>query len=348
MKNEIGFVAVGQAGGNIGSLLEEKGFNVLYLNTSAEDLSTLGSAKHKYHIEGGEGCNKDRDKAMSLLAKDYDKIISEIRTKVPEKIVFVIFSTGGGTGSGLGPVLVDILSDELEKKAGAVAVLPGKDETVKAFMNSYQCIKELADVENSAACFFIDNSTHADKFALNKVFANQFEGIVSIPDNCHSVKGNLDRAELKEILGTKGAAAICMIKKQNYDGVQKIINVIRKGGPYATSEDRVIKYVGVSSPDLLPMGELVKEFGRFLDSFQAFNNENVMCILSGMSYPFDRVLKMRDRIENEKGDILKNIQAVHNNPLKDDVDFLTSGKSSEKAVPERRKRSCRDMLAKYK
>ena len=92
MKKEIGFVAVGQAGGNIGSLLEEKGFNDLYLNTSAEDLSTLVNAKHKYHIKGGEGCNKDRDKAMSLLAKDYDKIIEEINTKVPEKMVFVIFS----------------------------------------------------------------------------------------------------------------------------------------------------------------------------------------------------------------------------------------------------------------
>lgn len=348
MKKEIGFVAVGQAGGNIGNLLEEKGFNVLYLNTSAEDLSTLASAKHKYHIKGGEGCNKDREKAMGLLAKDYEKIIEEIKNKVPEKMVFVIFSTGGGTGSGLGPVLVDILSDELEKKAGAVAVLPGKDETIKAIMNSYQCVKELADVENASACFFIDNSTHGDKFALNKVFANQFESIVSIPDTCHSVKGNLDRAELKEMLGTKGAAAICVIKNQNYDGVQKIINVIRKGGPYATSEDRVIKYIGVSSPKILPMGELTKEFGRFLDSFQAFNDEYVMCLLSGMSFPFDRILLMKDRIENEKGDILKNIQAVHNNPLKDDIDFLAAGKAASVAVPEKRKRSCRDMLSKYK
>ena len=154
MKKEIGFVAVGQAGGNIGSVLEEKGFNVLYLNTSAEDLSTLENAKYKYHIEGGEGCHKDRDKAKTLFARDFDKILEEIKTKVPEKIVFVIFSTGGGTGSGIGPVMVDILSDELEKSAGAVAVLPGKNETVKAFMNSYECMKELADVENTAACFF--------------------------------------------------------------------------------------------------------------------------------------------------------------------------------------------------
>ena len=60
MKNKIAFVAVGQAGGNIGQLFEQKGYNVLYINTSQEDLDTLEKAKFKYHIPNGEGCNKDR------------------------------------------------------------------------------------------------------------------------------------------------------------------------------------------------------------------------------------------------------------------------------------------------
>ena len=57
MKNKIAFVAVGQAGGNIGRLFEQKGFSVLYVNTSQEDLDTLDHAKFKHHITGGEGCN---------------------------------------------------------------------------------------------------------------------------------------------------------------------------------------------------------------------------------------------------------------------------------------------------
>ena len=44
MKKKISFVAVGQAGGNIGQLFEEKGFAVLYVNTSLEDLDTLEHA----------------------------------------------------------------------------------------------------------------------------------------------------------------------------------------------------------------------------------------------------------------------------------------------------------------
>ena len=73
MKKKIAFIAIGQAGGNIGQLFEERGFSVLYLNTSEEDLSTLSGAKYKYHITGGEGCNKDRKKAKQLVIDDYDQ-----------------------------------------------------------------------------------------------------------------------------------------------------------------------------------------------------------------------------------------------------------------------------------
>ena len=44
MKKKISFIAVGQAGGNIGQLFEGKGFPVLYVNTSQEDLDKIGRA----------------------------------------------------------------------------------------------------------------------------------------------------------------------------------------------------------------------------------------------------------------------------------------------------------------
>lgn len=66
MKNRFSFVALGQGGGNIGYLLEKRGYPVLYINTSQEDLDTLENAKFKYHIPEGEGCHKNRHKAFQL------------------------------------------------------------------------------------------------------------------------------------------------------------------------------------------------------------------------------------------------------------------------------------------
>lgn len=87
MKNKIAFVAVGQAGGNIGQLFEQKGYNVLYINTSQEDLDTLEKAKFKYHIPNGEGCNKDRRKAKQLVIDDFDQIAAEIEAKIKSELI---------------------------------------------------------------------------------------------------------------------------------------------------------------------------------------------------------------------------------------------------------------------
>lgn len=58
MKDKIAFIAVGQAGGNIGQLFESMGYTVLYINTSREDLETLENAKFRYHVSNGEAAIK--------------------------------------------------------------------------------------------------------------------------------------------------------------------------------------------------------------------------------------------------------------------------------------------------
>lgn len=80
MKDKIAFIAVGQAGGNIGQLFESMGYTVLYINTSREDLETLENAKFRYHVSNGEGCNKDRYKAKHLIVEDFEKLRQNYRT----------------------------------------------------------------------------------------------------------------------------------------------------------------------------------------------------------------------------------------------------------------------------
>ena len=115
MVKEIGFVAIGQAGGTIGALLEKRGHDVFFLNTSEEDLNLLSNSLHKYHLKGGEGCNKDRNKAKKLLAANVDEVLRQVQDVIRQKIVFVIFSSGGGTGSGMGPLMVELLQQECAK-----------------------------------------------------------------------------------------------------------------------------------------------------------------------------------------------------------------------------------------
>ena len=179
MKKKISFVAVGQAAGNIGRLFEQRGYSVLYVNTSREDLDTLEDAKFTYHIPQGEGCNKDRRKAKQLVIDDFDNIVAEIDSKVKAEMIFVIFASGGGTGSGAGPMLMDLLIDE-GRTVGAVTILPSSEESVKSHINSYECFTELTRISGSGACFIIDNE-NGDKMELNASFVDSFDDFLMIP-----------------------------------------------------------------------------------------------------------------------------------------------------------------------
>ncbi len=181
IRSDVGFVCIGQAAGNIGLLFEEKGYNVLYINTSSEDLALLKNAKHVYHVPNGEGCAKDRDKAKYHLANDIDHLLDLIETKVPQKNVFVVFASGGGTGSGISPYLLNILVEKFStdedgelsanpaKLFSAITILPSDSEPLQPAINSYSCCKEILDIENLGTVFFIDNNSMEDKMKINKV-----------------------------------------------------------------------------------------------------------------------------------------------------------------------------------
>lgn len=241
MRNEIGFIAIGQAAGNIGLLLEEKGYNVLFINTSTEDLDLLKGAKHIYHIPGGEGCAKDRDKAKKHLAEHLDDLISVIRSKIPQKYVFCIFASGGGTGSGISPFLLSILVDtfgaaeddnkffsEPEKYFGAITILPSDKEVLQPVTNSYNCCRELLDIDDLGTIFFLDNNSMENKLTINKIFVDDLDTILRIPEEHKSTKGNVDKSEVKKVLfETHGAGIITCQKRENSTSGQ-LIRAIRE------------------------------------------------------------------------------------------------------------------------
>lgn len=83
-------------------------------------------------------------------------------------MIFVIFASGGGTGSGAGPMLIDE-----GKTVGAITVLPAQSESVKSHINSYECFSELTGISGTGACFILDNDK-GDKLELNHIFVDSF------------------------------------------------------------------------------------------------------------------------------------------------------------------------------
>ena len=219
MKDNIGFIALGQAGGNIGTIFEKQGYDVIFINTSPEDLATLTNAKHTYHIKNGEGCAKNRNKAKDLIIKDFNDISEQINQKLgkDKEYIYVIFSAGGGTGSGASPMLIELLAQYSNKKVGAITILPAESESPQIAINAYECFNELENIDNMGATFILDNENDKlDKFAINRRFVTLFNSFIDIPQN-HSSKGNINKEEIRKILSTRGATIITKMTKNKSD-----------------------------------------------------------------------------------------------------------------------------------
>lgn len=231
MKDEVAFLCIGQAGGNIGTLFEEKGYNVMYVNTSKEDLDILSKSPHKFHLRNGEGCAKDRDRAKQLLAEDLDRLIAQIKTTITQKYVFVVFSSGGGTGSGISPFLTEILIEEFgpeeevsedssyvpepQKYFSAVTIIPSGADKAQAASNSYSCCQELLDNADLGSLFILDNSRLENKLTINRIFADTLDRVLNIPSKHKDKRGNVDKAELRRaIFETHGVALAVVLDRK--------------------------------------------------------------------------------------------------------------------------------------
>lgn len=341
MRNKIAFIAIGQAGGNIGREFEKKGFQVLYLNTSKEDLETLKEAKHKYHIKGGEGCNKVRKKAKMLLSEDFESIFEEIQQKLHAEMYFVVFSSGGGTGSGAGPMLIDLLSDE-GKTVGAVTILPSKSDSLKAHINSYECFKELTAIEQMASCFIIDNEV-TDKMTSNRIFADSFDRFVNIPEKFHSELGNIDTAEIMETLRTRGVAKVIARPQVGANYLDAL-----KDNVFAPNEERTVKYIAAVLPETAKMEDIVKEVGTPVDIFQTPGKSEFICCVAGLSYPQARLDGIYNFVEKNKDDVLKNLSSSSKIQMKSDVNFIDDfEKDTVKSTDDSKPKSKRDLMKKY-
>lgn len=336
MKSEIGFVCIGQAGGNIGNLFDEIGFNVLYINTSKEDLDTLKNAKHVYHIPGGEGCYKNREEAKRVLAKEIDALIDKIKAQFAEQdFIGVIFGTGGGTGSGMSPYLIDILiNDELFDEDDnpthtifTVPILPDLNEAPLARLNSYECFSELNNIANLGACYVIDNtkpdSLKMDygkyKLSLNKKFVNYFTSFIEIPEKHKSEFGIIDKAEIKEMIRTPGMQIISVTPRKT--SIAAIIEDLERSPLFAPIDSdvnkRKLKYVASSTIEPLDYDTIVQAFGHYIDEYHTYNQEKNIIVLAGLRMPFNTLKRIEDSVASIKDELIRSMQEDTDNPLSD-------------------------------
>lgn len=347
VKNKTGFLAIGAYGGNQCLHFYKKGYPVLFINTAMPDLNSLTEVdeKDKYHVPDGEGCNKDRKKSKNTFRKDLENIVNEVKEHLSGvEYLFIVGSSGGGTASGVLASMKRILYDELDLKACMiVTVLPNtKTESVKALINSFETLAEIESLEEPGATFILDNDKATNKLRLNEMFFCYLDALLT--NNNKSVLGNVDNAEIEELLSAPGMAIISKLGRDKSD-TQQLINTFHNNIYAPMEEDGVIKYIGLISAGTgkeIRIEDICQEVGTPLDTFVGYEADATICILAGLSLPYTKMDKIKALIDSNKDTIKRNLTQGRSQ-LSNALGLFDEIIPSEKPKTEKKK-SNRDLL----
>lgn len=292
MREQFGIIGLGACGSNIANLFENKGYDTVYVNSSIEDLNSIKGI-HKLHIVGAEGAAKDRKKVLQLAMESFGDIVQKIESIITQKYIVVIFSAGGGTGSGLSTPMLKYLT-QIGKTCISVMILPNDaDESAKTCENAYNACVELMSIQGVGATFLLDNS-RGDKFSINNKFVCELDSFINLKNS--SMYGNIDMAERKQMLSCPGVAVIGKLSKARSTAPEIIESL--HNGIYAEIEAKSAYYLGVSTSNKsLDINNIVSAIGGVYDTFSGISESTTITIVTGLQFPQKRILKFKNKFE---------------------------------------------------
>ena len=347
LKPKCGFVGIGAYGGNQVLPFYKVKYPSLFINTATTDLESLTEVdeQYKYQIPGGEGCNKDRYKSRELIRKDIDNIIKEVKEKFPGiEHLFIAASLGGGTGAGGVKALKRVAMNEWDiKDCSIITTLPDpKADSIQALINSYETLAELEELEEPGTMFILDNSKNNNKMKINEIFFCHLDALLTL--DCNSALGNIDDAEIEQMLRSRGCSIISKLGKDKSD-LQNLLSTFSNNVYAPLEEDKIIKYIGlvnIGTGKGIRMEDIYAEVGTPLDTYVQYESAFTLCVLSGLSLPYKKMEEIKDIIDSNKDTIKRNLTAQNSNRLSKSIGFFDEITSSEK--PTEKKKSSRDLL----
>jgi hypothetical protein len=373
---KIGVIGCGNAGNQVAELA-----NNLYsipacaINSSEKDLSTV--TIKKIHI-GTQGSGKDRDIAKSYMKKEIKNLLNGevLRELIDDKeVIFIVSSTGGGSGSGISPMLYEVLSSiYATKRFILIGILPEIKESIASQQNTIEYLTELQSIEDITYMLY-DNNRRM-KLPMSEILPSINMDVV---EDINILSGyylhttplnSIDEKDMFKIIGTVGMLNISKLynfKEKDLDNqdIEDLFidymknktgtcemerdGIIKRSGLILLLKERLQSYIDSS------MSKVKKLYGEPLESFHHDviiddNNKDeinrAIYIMSGLSIPDDRIAKIMERIEEVKEAMLKTKStSLLDDADCDDIKLLRMEKSKE--IDESKDVNPLDIMAKF-
>ena len=329
----VGVIGIGNCGNQVAKLaMNELKCDVLAINSSKNDLSTLGEGVPVLCLGDERGAGKNRTEAKLFLKKSIMDMIQKEEFKnfmSVKDVIFIVSSTGGGTGSGMAPVLSSIIRKSFRDEEGKektvilIGVLPKLSEAYSTQVNTLEYMEELhSSIENPTYMMYDNERLSKEPTHVMMQRINQ-----SIIDDIHVLQGyynfstpfsSIDEKDMKMIIQTTGRifiASLTGLKEKDVDEKSiedLLVEKIKRNTHAEIDRNKVVNRTGIItnlSENLNNqfdthlqtvqefVGSPIEEFEHVVVNSERAAENNVFFIMSGLTSMNDRIEKIKERIE---------------------------------------------------
>lgn len=301
-------------------------FEGFFFNTSSTDIESLDNAnsdiKNYYIIATQNGVGRNKDKGRMFAEARVMNMI-DILNKYQQKVIYLVTSFGGGSGSSITGVILDTICQlqesgvEFNKTINVIGILPDLKSDIQLLKNTEDTWNDIMSKSCVNNVIFVDNNSHIEaeeimtrdekEHRINEEFALLFDAIFDIPvDN-----GKLfDSGNLSNILNDRGCIYVYELP-DDCSSINVAFNSAKKNSVFAdmhisenntiieneASEKIICGHIGLSlSNNRYNPESLLNKFSNKKEVYigKNFDNRNIV-LLSGMYPPLDTI----NRIINE-------------------------------------------------
>ncbi len=363
----IAVIGLGGAGGNIADEASKMGFLSGAINFSQNDLEEA-NVRYKLRLSGSEGVGKNREMAIQLFNEQWEVAVKWIQDNFSNvDAIILAASSSGGSGSGILPLLTEILVNLMPNKVISVfVVVPDISEAPVSQQNCLDTFESLSKLNVSV--FPIDNQQAKNKFsAKNKIFEHtnkkvieHLQTITSYTEKT-SKNGNFDKRDFLTVLGTSGIAAVAEVEiaslskniNLSEDWVSEQVNKSWTSGIFVPVETNKVTRAAVifdGQEGLLEYVNHERIFNFFdkkmpLDLFEGNYHESkgkLITILTGLEWCNTRLQDIERSLEIRRDDVESVLSKQNHYQSKSTIDIF-----SKLRKPQEKKQSVMDILSKY-
>jgi len=357
MVKSIGILGVGQAGGNIAEIASSMGFQTALINTNQRDGLVNTRVEKKYFVPGYNGAGQDRSIGLRAVNENYREMIDFVQKSFKNiRHLLVAFSTDGGTGSGMSPLLIDLLLDQLPGvNIGAIAVVPDRNVLAGNRINAAECIEEISKIDSLSSVFLVDNdqmrklnpqsSKHQIYLSSNHQVMEAINHVLQVTKKS-SFYGNFDETDLMNILGTRGVTIISSAAITDAKTTSDVASKIQQS--WANSIFCPVEAAGVIRAGLIyegpeKMAKLInvpavfEKVGEPLELFEGTyiseSDPTITTILAGLPFPARRMQTLEESLEKNKDRLQNLVKKEYSQKYESRITWA----SNLKARPQERK-----------